>query len=128
MGGGEGLHGTFDGTIGARRSASIQQDRQNKHIVGTKNYLQEIAQGRHPSILTTDAMVLLREGAGTGVMRGKRKRETVDYGRIIGKWYDRKTKAYSDTTRATIHYDSKGNAHIVPSIPKELLPKRGRKK
>ena len=44
-------------------------------------------------------------------------KQSVDYGRVIGKYYDRGTGNY-DTTRATIHYDSKGNAHIVPARPK----------
>ena len=51
------------------------------------------------------------------VSRGSTK-EVVDYGRIIGKYYHEKTGKYYDTTRATIHYDSKGNAHIVPAAPK----------
>ena len=91
----------------------------NKHIAGTKNYKQEIANGNKPSVLTGDTSTLLKDGAGKGLKRGDHK-EVVDYGKVIGKYYDRKTKKYYDTTRATIHYDSKNNAHIVPAIPKEL--------
>ena len=52
------------------------------------------------------------------------RKESVDFGRIIGKYCDEETGKYYDTTRANIHYDKKGNAHIVPSRPngfKELI-------
>ena len=44
-------------------------------------------------------------------------KESVDFGRIIGKYYHEKTNGYYDTTRGTIHYDEKGDAHIVPAKP-----------
>ncbi len=44
-------------------------------------------------------------------------KESVDFGRVIGKYYDKETGKYYETTRGTIHYDSKGNAHIVPARP-----------
>ena len=45
-------------------------------------------------------------------------KETVDFGKIIGKYCDTKTGKYYETTRGIIHYDDKGNAHIVPARPK----------
>ena len=44
-------------------------------------------------------------------------KESVDFGRIIGKYYHEKTNGYYVTTRGTIHYDEKGDAHIVPAKP-----------
>jgi len=112
MGGGT-LNGAFDGTRG---SAAIHQGKQDKHIAGSANYKQEIAAGRHPSILTADAGVLLAEGVGNGHKPNPNK-EVVDYGKVIGKFYDKSTKQFYETTRATIHYDSKSKAHIVPAKP-----------
>ena len=85
--------------------------------MGTKEYRQEIAKGKNPSILMESPSTLLKEGAGKGVMRGYKER--VDYGRVIGQHYDTKTGRYSDTTRAMIHYNTKGKAHIVPSEPRK---------
>ena len=45
---------------------TIKQGLQDKHIEGTKNYRQEIAAGRHPSILTADPAMLVKRLAGTG--------------------------------------------------------------
>ena len=115
------MHGAFEGTQGYGKQ--VHQDRQDKHVEGTKNYRQEIAKGRHPSVLTEDPAVLLAEGAGKGHYPSP-GREVVDYGRVVGRFYDRATKQYHETTRATIHYDTKGNAHVVPAQPEWLRSKR----
>ena len=122
MGGGR-AGGGFDYSAGYRQSAVIDQKDQNKHIAGTAEYNKAIAKGEHPSVLTGNAQALLREGAGKGHMR--ENKEVVDYGRNIGRFYNKDTGRYNNTTRATIHYDQKGNAHIVPAKPKTLLRKRG---
>ena len=96
----------------------INKDKQDKHIQGIKNYDQQIANQKTPSILTEDPEQLLREGAGKGKVVGPNK-EVVDFGRIIGKFYDEETGKYYDTTRGTIHYDQKGGAHIVPARPND---------
>ena len=114
---GAGSGGNFGGTKGSRSTAKIHQGRQDKHIKGTNNYNQQRANGKNPSILTTNPNKLLKEGAGRGRATTPTK-ETVDYGRVIGKYYDRESGKYYNTTRATIHYDSKGNAHIVPARPR----------
>ena len=115
--GGGGGGGSFGRTKGTRSNANIHKGRQDKHIQGTNNYKQQRASGKNPSILTAEPDKLLREGAGKGVATTPTK-ETFDYGRIIGKYFDRESGKYYNTTRATIHYDSKGNAHIVPARPK----------
>lgn len=115
MGGSGGAN--FGNTRGRRSNMKIHNGRQDKHIPGTNNYKQQIQNGKNPSILTENPNKLLKEGAGRGISRGSTK-EVVDYGRIIGKYYHVKTGEYYDTTRATIHYDSKGNAHIVPAAPR----------
>lgn len=116
---GAGTGGNFGRTKGSHSNAKIHQGRQDKHIPGTNNYNQQKANGKHPSILTSDPNKLLKEGAGKGQNYGSNK-VVVDYGKTIGKFYDIKTNQYYDTTRATIHYDSNGNAHIVPAKPNWL--------
>ncbi len=116
---GAGAHGGFGGTKGSKGNYTIHKGRQDKHIQGSNNYKQQVANGKTPSILTENSSKLLKEGAGKGYSAGKNK-EVVDYGRVIGKFYDLKTQKYYDTTRATIHYDEHGNAHIVPAKPKSL--------
>ena len=65
---------------------------------------------------------MLKEGAGKGKSYGADK-EVVDYGRNIGRYYHEKAGNYYDTTRATIHYDTKGNAHLVPAAPRWMVEK-----
>ncbi len=121
MGGGSGGSG-FGNTQGSRLNSEIHQGKQDKHIEGSRNYNQQVQNGKNPSILTEDPNKLLREGVNKGVKPpNSNTKETVDYGRVIGKFYDKETGRYYDTTRATIHYDSKGNAHIVPSRPNYML-------
>lgn len=114
---GAGVGGNFGNTQGSYSDAKIHKGRQDKHIPGTNNYKQQIQNGKNPSILTANPNKLLKEGVGKGRMTTSTK-ESVDFGRVIGKYYDRESGKYYDTTRATIHYDSKGNAHIVPARPK----------
>lgn len=116
---GAGFHGGFGNTKGSKENYSIHKGRQDKHIVGTSNYRQQIKNGKHPSILSENPAKLLKEGAGKGQPVSKNK-EVVDYGKVIGKFYDLKTQKYYDTTRATIHYDANGNAHIVPAKPHSI--------
>ncbi|MDR2939727.1 MAG: hypothetical protein LBV08_05330, partial [Clostridiales bacterium] len=92
------------------------QGKQDKHIEGSRNYNQQVSNGKKPSILKENPDTLLKEGVGKGYSTGQNK-ESVDFGRVIGKYYDSQTEKYYDTTRATIHYDSKDNAHIVPARP-----------
>lgn len=116
MGGGGG-GGRFSGTKGSQ--PTLKKGAQDKHIKGTPNYKQEVAKGKPPSILTDkNPQKLLDEGAGKGIRPSPNSnKEIVDYGRSIGEFYDAKKGKYVDTTRGTIHYDSKGQAHIVPARP-----------
>jgi len=98
-------------------SVKVNQGQQDKHIPGTNNYRQEEAKGNHRSILLENPQRLLDSHAGRGV-RLSSGRERVDFGRIIGQFYDRNIGRYIDTTRGIIHYDSRGNAHIVPAAPR----------
>ena len=114
---GAGRGGNFGNTKGKRANSKIHKGKQDKHIEGTNNFNQQKAQGKNPSILTENPNQLLKEGAGKGRMITPTK-ESIDFGRVIGKYYHEKTNRYYDTTRGTIHYDSKGNAHIVPAAPR----------
>lgn len=113
---GSGGGGNFGFTKGSRSNSKIHEGRQNKHIKGTNNYKQLINNGKNPSELTENPSGLLKEGAGKGRMTTPTK-ESVDFGRTIGRYYDQESGKYYDTSRATIHYDNKGNAHIVPARP-----------
>ena len=113
---GAGSGGGFGNTRGKRANSRIHKGRQDKHIPGTNNYKQQIQNGKKPSILTENPSKLLKDSMSRGKMTTPTK-ESVDFGRVIGKYYDRTTGKYYDTTRAIIHYDNKGNAHIVPARP-----------
>ena len=52
----------------------IHQGRQDKHMEGTKNYKQQINNGKNPSILTENPDKLLREGVGKGYVSGNNKK------------------------------------------------------
>ncbi|AKP77811.1 hypothetical protein AS52_02850 [Priestia megaterium Q3] len=62
------------------------------------------------------AYELLDTFAGKGQLLPNGKKERVDFGKPIGKYYDRDTGEYLETTRVMIHY-GKDRAHIVPSEP-----------
>ncbi|MDA1475259.1 T7SS effector LXG polymorphic toxin [Bacillus changyiensis] len=98
--------------------AKVKPGAQEKHIPGTPNYKQEVANGKHKSIFIGDnkrAQELLDKFAGKGTKLGNNK-ERVDFGQPIGKYYDKDTGKYVNTTRGLIHY-SKNGAHIVPARP-----------
>ncbi|PHE91695.1 polymorphic toxin type 50 domain-containing protein [Bacillus pseudomycoides] len=93
---------------------------QEKHIPNTPNYKQEVANGKNKSIFYGDnktAQELLDKFAGKGTVL-KNGRERVDFGQVIGKYYDMQTGKYIETTRGMIHYGKDG-AHVVPSKPLE---------
>lgn len=96
---------------------TIKRGLQDKHIEGTRNYRQEIAAGRHPSILMADPVTLVKTLAGTGtpvIIDGAwRHKERVTSEQIIGFYVDAGTGNKSETHNATIHY-STGGTHIVP--------------
>ncbi|MBY4602975.1 MULTISPECIES: T7SS effector LXG polymorphic toxin [Bacillus] len=97
----------------------IKPGAQEKHIPNTPNYKQEIANGKNKSIFYGDnkkAQELLDKYAGKGQLLPNGKKERVDFGKPIGKYYDRDTGEYLETTRGMIHYGKDG-AHIVPSEP-----------
>jgi len=122
MGGGGGP-GLFEGTKGSKNSETYTSkglhinSHQNKHIPGTREYQQSIANGEKRSILTENPLKLLEEYAGTGQKLTGSNKERVDFGRVIGQHYNDTTGQYIDTTNGIIHYDSRGGAHIVPSNP-----------
>ncbi len=62
------------------------------------------------------AYELLDTFAGKGQLLPNGKKERVDFGKTIGKYYDRNTGEYLETTNGLIHYGKDG-ARIVPSRP-----------
>ena len=98
--------------------AKVNVGQQEKHIPGTNNYKNEIANGKVKSTINGDAndvQRLLDEKAGTGTMIGNNK-ERVNFGEVIGQYVDPNTGIATDTTVGIIHYGKNG-AHIVPARP-----------
>jgi hypothetical protein len=97
-------------------NVKVHQGQQDKHIPGTNNYNQDVANGVNRSTLNANSQQLLDDFAGTGTSMGGNK-EWVDFGKTIGQYYDINTGTYIDTIKGIIHYNSSGGAHIVPSNP-----------
>ncbi|WP_144481860.1 T7SS effector LXG polymorphic toxin [Bacillus pumilus] len=96
----------------------VKPGAQEKHISDAPNYNQEVANGKTKSIFYGDnkkAQELLDKFAGKGDMFTK-NRERINFGQVIGKYYDHKSKTYVETTNGLIHYGKDG-AHIVPARP-----------
>ncbi|MBS4191959.1 hypothetical protein KHA94_17470 [Bacillus sp. FJAT-49705] len=66
-------------------------------------------------MLSADANALLKSHAGKGTMINEYK-ERVNFGKIIGDYYNPTTKHYYPTKNGIIHYSNTG-AHIVPAAP-----------
>ena len=63
----------------------------------------------------TAKVELLKKHAGKGTMINEYK-ERVDFGEIIGEYYDINSNHYLSTSKGIIHYSNTG-AHIVPAAP-----------
>lgn len=96
---------------------TIKRGLQDKHIEGTKNYLQEIAKGRYPSILTADPSDLIRRTALEGkiIMRNGSwdRKEYIRDVHPVGFCVNQNTGEKTITYSATLHF-SNGGVHIVP--------------
>lgn len=97
------------GAVVATHKLIINTQKQGKHILGHDNFVV----GK--SILRVDADELLEKYAGKGTMINQYK-ERVDFGKVIGEYYDVNKGHYLTTTKGIIHY-SKTGAHIVPAKP-----------
>ncbi|MDM5298023.1 T7SS effector LXG polymorphic toxin [Bacillus pumilus] len=99
--------------------AKVKPGAQEKHNPDAPNYKQEVANGKTKSIFYGDnkkAQELLDKYAGKGKKLGGKNKERVDFGQVIGKYYDMDTGKYVETTNGMIHYGKDG-AHIVPARP-----------
>ena len=100
------------------KNPTIHPGQQGKHIPGHNNFQAGKSELTHPN-----PQKLLDDFTGKGTLRGSAEsgwKETVDFGEVIGNWVDPATGAKLPTTRGTISYNSKGQAHIVPSNPNPL--------
>ena len=89
---------------------TINEGKQGKHIVGHNNY-----QPGKSELTYRNPQELLEKFVGKGTRYGNK--EVVDFGKNIGIYVDPISGTRMPTTRGTIHYDSKGTAHIVPAKP-----------
>ena len=99
-----------------KKRVIVDKGNQDKHIKGTNNFNNLARQGKKEGILEADAQQLLDERAGTGT-RINATKERVNFGRVIGQYYDYEIGAYVETTNGIIHYTADGRAHIVPARP-----------
>lgn len=88
---------------------TIHESRQGKHVPRHRNF-----QPGKSELTHANPQELLDRFAGTGIRHGHK--EVVDFAKIIGLWVG-PAGSKLPTTRGTIHYDAKGNAHIVPAKP-----------
>lgn len=102
---------------------NINQGRQDKHIQGTNNYKQELAQGRYKSYLLegVDPQDLVNKYAGTGIFQRSRKgkwknKELISGDEFIGVNIDNITNELKYTNKFYIHYSKKDGTHIVPTL------------
>ena len=95
---------------------TLKAGKQDIHIPGTKNF------DPSKSEITVDPQTLLSKvGTGTpvnSVAAGSAGyRERIDFGYTIGRWTDKKSDVYSDTSVGIVHYAKNGMVHIVPGRP-----------
>ena len=100
----------------------IHKGNQDKHIAGTQNYKQEVANGRTPSILTANPDVLVQTYAGKGKPVFKKGRwiqvEMFTHSNDIGIYINKQKNENYSTNCGRIHYSNKGT-HIVPDRRKK---------
>ena len=88
--------------------------KQGKHVVGHPNYI--VGKGE---VDMQTASNILNDFQCTGIIRNNGQREVIDtHGKYTSIFVDEDTGQRSITSKFTIHYDSKGTAHIVPANPK----------
>ena len=98
------------------QNVKLHEGKQGKHVVGHNNF----QQGKGEVDMQTASNILNDfQGTGQKIERdGKIVKEIVDtQGKYNGIFIDKDTGQRSITSRFTIHYDSKGTAHIVPANP-----------
>ena len=100
---------------------NINLQKNNVHIIGTKEYQRELLKRRDFSILTIDSnrvQEIINEYAGNGLIQRRNgifaNKELVILNDDIGYVIDI-TGVKTDTNRAYIHY-SKTGAHLVPTL------------
>ncbi len=105
------------------KNIKIEWNKQGKHIIGHKNYIEGKSIWKHKK-----PEMLLTKYAGKGQkIRGKPGqagyKEVVDFEEKVGIYINKKTKEQLITTRGTIHYSQKG-IHIVPAPPQQPIGKK----
>ncbi len=98
------------------QSPSVHKGKQGKHIRGDNNFVEGNSE------LTEDAQTLVNDFAEKGQQAGSTPRgrpgfkERVDFGRVIGYYFDKQTGKYVPTTKGIIHHAADG-VHVVPAKP-----------
>ncbi|WP_373864244.1 polymorphic toxin type 50 domain-containing protein [Nocardia vulneris] len=107
----------FDTTV-SPYAPRLNQGKQDKHIPGTNNYIPGKSIWTDP-----DPQGLLDRYCGTGQQATPKfdiptpgSKERVDFGKVVGQYYDSNTGQYVPTTKGMIIYSSTGE-HIIPAAP-----------
>jgi len=95
-----------------KKQPELNVDRQGKHDPSHRNY-----KNGKGELKIEDARKILKEYSGKGTKINGGQKEIIDTkGKYRGIYKDQTGKSMP-TSRFTIHYDSKGRAHIVPAHP-----------
>lgn len=117
--------------IRSNYNLKVNQGRQDKHIKGTNNYKQELANGNYKSYLLDGVtpQELVDKYATEGELKRAKKVgkwmdiELLTIDENIGYWIDVDTNKEYLTNRFSIHYSKKQGVHIVPAQPNYLKVK-----
>ena len=95
-----------------KKQPELNVDRQGKHDPSHRNY-----KNGKGELKIEDARKILKEYSGKGTKINGGQKEIIDTkGKYRGIYKDQTGKSMP-TSRFTIHYDSKGRAHIIPAHP-----------
>lgn len=103
-------------------SSKVYKDLQAKHKKGSKQYLDALARGEHPSYTELSHMEvqkIINENIGKGTTFKEpdgQFKTIIELDEIYGTFVDKVTGNETPTNRGTIHYSKKG-AHLVPAAP-----------
>ena len=101
-----------ENTHGGKTNGSMNRQKQNKHVPGTKEY----QEGKSTIDISLDKLEeLVKDNIKNGTEH-KNGKISVDLGTSIGTWVAEDGKTRATTSRVTIH-NSKTGWHAVPAKP-----------
>ncbi|MDY3007090.1 phage minor capsid protein, partial [Anaerococcus porci] len=102
---------------------NIHKGRQDKHVFGTNNYINDLNNGKYNSYLLdkVNPQELVDKYSGKGIFERTRKgnwknKELVTCDEFIGVNIDNISDDFKYTNKFYIHYSKEGGVHIVPTL------------